>query len=119
VLEAEPERVRALNANASALREALHAEGLPAGGGESQIVPLEIGDAGRTMELCGRLLERGVFAQGIRPPTVPAGSSRLRFSVMATHEPADLREAARSAGEAARELGVATAQATASLSAAA
>ena len=31
------------------------------------------------------LLERGVFAQGIRPPTVPEGSSRLRFTVMATH----------------------------------
>ena len=37
------------------------------------------------MELCERLLERGVFAQGIRPPTVPEGSSRLRFTVMATH----------------------------------
>ena len=38
-----------------------------------------------TMELCERALERGVFAQGIRPPTVPEGTSRLRFTVMATH----------------------------------
>jgi glycine C-acetyltransferase/8-amino-7-oxononanoate synthase len=108
LLEAEPERVRNLSANAAALREGLVAEGLAASGGRSQIVPLEVGDAERTMELCERLLERGVFAQGIRPPTVPAGSSRLRFSVMATHEQADLREAARLAGEAARELGVGT-----------
>ncbi len=107
LLEAEPERVRRLNANAATLHEALVAEDLPAGGGQSQIVPLEVGDAGRTMELCERLLERGVFAQGIRPPTVPPGSSRLRFSVMATHEPADLRDAARLTGEAARELGIA------------
>ena len=70
-------------------------------------MPLEVGDAGRTMELCERLLERGVFAQGIRPPTVPPESSRLRFSVMATHEEADLREAARLTGEAAREVGIA------------
>ena len=107
LLEAEPRMVRRLNANAAALREGLAAEGLAAGGAESQIVPLEVGDAAATMELCERLLERGVFAQGIRPPTVPPGSSRLRFSVMATHEETELREAARLAGEAARELGIA------------
>jgi 8-amino-7-oxononanoate synthase len=109
LLEAEPQMVGRLNANAAALREGLAAEGLSAGGGQSQIVPLEIGDAARTMQLCERLLERGVFAQGIRPPTVPEGSSRLRFSAMATHEEAELREAARLAGEAALELGIATA----------
>jgi glycine C-acetyltransferase/8-amino-7-oxononanoate synthase len=115
LLEAEPERVRALGANAATLRAGLVAEGLAAAGGQSQIVPLEIGDAERTMELCERLLERGVFAQGIRPPTVPPGSSRLRFSVMATHEPADLRNAARLTGEVARELGIAAPRATGSL----
>jgi 7-keto-8-aminopelargonate synthetase-like enzyme len=100
--------VSRLNANAATLREGLRAEGLSPGGGESQIVPLEVGEATPTMELCERLLERGVFAQGIRPPTVPRGSSRLRFSVMATHEEAELREAARLTGVAARELGLAT-----------
>jgi 8-amino-7-oxononanoate synthase len=106
LLEAEPQQARRLSANAAVLREGLIAEGLDAGGGTSQIVPLEVGDAERTMELCERLLERGVFAQGIRPPTVPPGSSRLRFSVMATHEESELREAARHAGEAAREIGI-------------
>lgn len=106
LLEAEPERVERLRANAATLRRSLAGAGLEVGGAPSQIVPLEVGDAERTMELCERLLERGVFAQGIRPPTVPAGSSRLRFSVMATHEEAELREAARQAGEAARELGI-------------
>jgi len=115
LLEAEPERVRMLSANAAALRKGLLAEGLAAGGGQSQIVPFEVGDAERTMELCERLLERGVFAQGIRPPTVPPGSSRLRFSVMATHDPADLREAAQLTGEAARELGIAGPRAAGSL----
>ena len=59
------------------------------------------------MELCERLLAGGVFAQGIRPPTVPEGSSRLRFTVMATHREDELRQAAAVAGEAARELGIA------------
>jgi 8-amino-7-oxononanoate synthase len=106
LLEDEPAMVDRLNANAATLREGLVAEDLAAGGGRSQIVPLQVGDAGRTMELCERLLERGVFAQGIRPPTVPEGSSRLRFSAMATHEETDLREAARLTGEAAREVGL-------------
>jgi 7-keto-8-aminopelargonate synthetase-like enzyme len=37
------------------------------------------------MRLSEQLLQRGVFAQGIRPPTVPAGTSRLRITLMATH----------------------------------
>ncbi len=106
LLETEPGMVARLNANAATLREGLRAEGLTPGGGKSQIVPLEVGDATRTMELCERLLERGVFAQGIRPPTVPPGSSRLRFSVKATHEEGELRDAAKQAGEAARDVGV-------------
>ncbi|HSS04826.1 MAG TPA: 8-amino-7-oxononanoate synthase [Solirubrobacterales bacterium] len=106
LLESEPELVERLHANAVALRDGLADEGLPVGGSETQIVPLEVGDAIPTMELCERLLERGVFAQGIRPPTVPPGSSRLRFSVMATHGEEELRAAARLVGEAARELGI-------------
>jgi 8-amino-7-oxononanoate synthase len=104
LLEEEPAMVERLIANAATLRRGLVAEGLDAGGGRSQIVPLSVGEAEPTMELCERLLERGVFVQGIRPPTVPPGSSRLRFSVSAEHEEGELREAARLAGEAAREV---------------
>ncbi|HEY2479120.1 MAG TPA: 8-amino-7-oxononanoate synthase [Solirubrobacterales bacterium] len=106
VLEAEPERVDRLMANARALREALAAEGLTAGASTTQIVPIRVGEAEPTMELCERALERGIFAQGIRPPTVPEGSSRLRFTVMATHDPVDLRRAARQVAGAAREIGL-------------
>jgi 8-amino-7-oxononanoate synthase len=106
VLEAEPERVERLAANARTLREGLAAEGLIASASISQIVPICVGEAEPTMDLCERALERGVFAQGIRPPTVPEGSSRLRFTVMATHEPEELRQAAHQVGEAAREIGL-------------
>jgi glycine C-acetyltransferase/8-amino-7-oxononanoate synthase len=107
ILEAEPERVERLQANAAALREGLAAEGFAAASHPTQIVPVLVGEAEPTMELCERLLERGVFAQGIRPPTVPEGSSRLRLTVMSTHDAEELREAARSTGAAARELGLA------------
>jgi glycine C-acetyltransferase/8-amino-7-oxononanoate synthase len=106
VLEAEPERVERLASNARVLREGLAAEGLTTTASTTQIVPICVGEAEPTMELCEKALERGVFAQGIRPPTVPEGSSRLRFTVMATHEPEELRQAARQVGEAAREIGL-------------
>jgi 8-amino-7-oxononanoate synthase len=106
VLEAEPELVERLQANAQTLRGALTAEGLNVGASATQVVPIEVGAAETTMELCERAVRRGVFAQGIRPPTVPEGSSRLRFTVMATHRPEELVEAAREVGAAARELGL-------------
>jgi 8-amino-7-oxononanoate synthase len=109
LLEAEPERVERLQANAAVLRDGLAAEGLASGRSRTQIVPVEVGEAALAMELCERLLDGGVFAQGIRPPTVPPGSSRLRFTVMATHSSAELEQAARKAGIAARALGLASA----------
>jgi 8-amino-7-oxononanoate synthase len=106
LLRAEPGMVGRLAANAATLRGALVAEGLPVGASETQILPVEIGDAKLTMDLCERALEGGVFAQGIRPPTVPEGTSRLRFTVMSSHRGEELAAAARTIGGAARELGL-------------
>jgi glycine C-acetyltransferase/8-amino-7-oxononanoate synthase len=114
LLESHPHRVERLAENATTMRTALAAEGLAVGDSSTQIVPVEVGDAARTMNLCERVLERGVFAQGIRPPTVPEGRSRLRFTVMATHRPGELERAAKLVGAAARELGIAPAPAPAS-----
>jgi 8-amino-7-oxononanoate synthase len=106
LLESQPERVERLSANAGTLRRALIEEGLAVGGSETQIVPVAVGEAEATMELSERILERGAFAQGIRPPTVPEGSSRLRFTVMSTHRREELERAAKLVGSAARELGI-------------
>ena len=106
LLESRPQRIEELRANAATLSSALVAQGLSVGGSQTQIIPLGVGDATQTMELSERLLERGVFAQGIRPPTVPEGTSRLRFTVMSTHRAAELEQAAEVVGAAARELGI-------------
>ncbi len=95
VILEEPARIDALRENASVLRGALAANGLIAGGGGAQILPVGIGDPDRAVATCRRAFEQGIYAQAIRPPTVPEGTSRLRLSVMATHEPDELREAAR------------------------
>ena len=88
---ATPALVERLRGNAAVLRAGARRRGARGRRRASQIVPVEVGDAGATMALCERALERGVFAQGIRPPTVPDGSSRLRFTVMATHTEVELR----------------------------
>ena len=109
LLEAEPELVDRLQANAALLRRSLSAEGLEVGGA-TQVVPVQVGEAKATMELCELALEKGVFAQGIRPPTVPEGSCRLRLTAMATHRTEDLVAAAHMVGVAAREAGLVGAQ---------
>jgi 7-keto-8-aminopelargonate synthetase-like enzyme len=45
------------------------------------------------MKMSADLLSRGIFAQGIRPPTVPPGTSRLRITLMATHTDEHIRRA--------------------------
>ena len=95
LLREEPRRVERLQRNSRILREALAEQGLPTGGGDTPIVPVIVGDADAAVAASERALERGVFAQAIRPPTVPDGSSRLRLTVMASHTKAELRDAAK------------------------
>jgi 8-amino-7-oxononanoate synthase len=106
LLQEQPRRVEKLQANAEVLRIALEQEGFDVGGSATQIVPLIVGDAGLAMRVCEAALERGVFAQAIRPPTVPAGTSRLRLAVMASHRKGELRDAAQTLGQAARAAGM-------------
>jgi 8-amino-7-oxononanoate synthase len=89
ILREEPERVARLHRNARLLRTGLGLAPDP-----MPIVPLVIGDPAAAMDACRAALERGVFAQAIRPPTVPEGTSRLRLVAMATHAEDDLRRAA-------------------------
>ncbi|MFL5827445.1 MAG: 8-amino-7-oxononanoate synthase [Thermoleophilaceae bacterium] len=95
LLLAQPDRVDKLQRNATALRAALAEEGLDGGSSETQIVPLVVGAAEDAMSACEKALKRGVFAQAIRPPTVPGGTSRLRLAVMASHTATELRGAAK------------------------
>ena len=106
LLDDQPGVVEHLRRNGALLREALASRGLDLGTSRTQIVPVMIGDARVAVELCERALEGRVFAQAIRPPTVPDGTSRLRLSVMANHRADELLAAANVIGEAAHQLGI-------------
>jgi glycine C-acetyltransferase len=95
-----------LEANTGFFRKALLKAGFDTMGSATQIVPIKVGPAVETMEFTRLLLEQGHFVQGIRPPTVPAGSCRLRCTVMAPHDRGDLEQAAESIARIGRELGV-------------
>jgi 8-amino-7-oxononanoate synthase len=74
-----------LAAHAIRIRDGLEAIGYRVTAGASAIIPVHVGDAEATMRLSSRLFAAGVFVHGIRPPTVPPGSSRLRVTPIATH----------------------------------
>ncbi|NIF17397.1 8-amino-7-oxononanoate synthase [Pantoea sp. Cy-639] len=58
---------------------------------QTAIQPILIGDAGRAMALSRKLRERGLLVTAIRPPTVPAGSARLRVTLSAAHSEAQVQ----------------------------
>jgi 8-amino-7-oxononanoate synthase len=74
-----------LQATAERFRVGLHELGLPTGGSSTQIVPVVVGESEHALDLSRALEQEGVLAIAIRPPTVPAGSARLRFSLTALH----------------------------------
>jgi 8-amino-7-oxononanoate synthase len=90
VLRQNPDMGETLLARAASFRRELADRGFDTGASRSQIIPLMVGDNERAMRLHGRLLEQGVLAIAIRPPTVPRGTARLRLSLRLDHDAATL-----------------------------
>ena len=88
IARSEPWRREAVRERAKQLRERLRDGGRPtAGMPDGHIIPVTIGDPKLTMALVRDLRRRGFLIGGVRPPTVPPGTSRLRISVSALHPP--------------------------------
>ena len=81
----EPTRLHRLRDRVAYLRAGLGRLGIPLPADATPIIPLVIGDAGAATNLSQALLEDQVWVPAIRPPTVPAGASRLRLSLTAGH----------------------------------
>ena len=105
LLEERPRLVARLGQNAAALSDALEHTGFGLNGSTTHIVSLMVGDPALVLSMCDLALGRGLFAQALVPPAVPALGSRLRLTAMASHRPEELQAAARLLGQAAREVG--------------
>jgi 7-keto-8-aminopelargonate synthetase-like enzyme len=90
IVRDEPERQQRLKALIDfAQREIGKRQGWRPSG--SQILPFIVGDNARAMALAGALQSRGFDIRGIRPPTVPAGTARLRISLTNNVDESDVR----------------------------
>lgn len=74
-------------------RSSLCASGFQTGTGDSPIVPVIVGDNDMALRFSQALEEEGIAAVAIRPPTVPDGTARIRFSLSAVHTDEELTDA--------------------------
>ena len=88
-MEAERAHLQRL---AARLRAGLAETGIDTLGSTTQIVPAVAGDEADALEAARRLEAAGILAVAIRPPTVPKGSSRLRFALSAAHSESDVEQ---------------------------
>jgi glycine C-acetyltransferase len=95
-----------LERHAAFLRTGLQSAGFDTMESETQIIPVMVGDADKTMEFSKALFDAGVYVQGIRPPTVPVGGSRLRCTLMASHGEEELAEALEVISVTGKRLGI-------------
>ena len=95
IMETEPEHVELLWDNAEYMRKGLKDLGYDVGRSNTPIIPILIRDDFRTVLAWHALIEEGVYTNPVVPPGVPAGSSLLRTSYMATHEKEHLDRALR------------------------
>jgi 8-amino-7-oxononanoate synthase len=106
IVEREPDRRDRLWANRQYLFDGLKNQGFRLTPTVSPILPVLVGDPAQASAFADRLLAHGVYAPAIRPPTVPDGTSRIRFTVTAGHTTDQLDEALQAVMLAGRETGL-------------
>jgi len=104
ILEAEPERINRLIANADYMRAGLKGQGYTIIEGVTGIVPVILGDFQKTLIFWRKLFDAGVFTNAFVPPGVPPNLSMLRTSYMAAHEKEHLDRMLELFGEIGKEL---------------
>jgi 8-amino-7-oxononanoate synthase len=109
VLRDEPERRERLRGASAWLRSRLRESGIAAADGSSHIVPIHVGANEAALAVAAAVQAEGFDVRAIRPPTVPAGTARLRVSVNVGVERVQLERVATVLAVALREAGICSA----------
>ncbi|ADH99326.1 glycine C-acetyltransferase [Salisediminibacterium selenitireducens] len=108
VLIDEPERIERLWYNTEYFKKGLQELGFDTGKSKTPITPVMVGDEKKAHQLSDKLLQYGVFAQGIAFPTVQKGQARVRTIVTSEHTVELLDEALEAFKKAGQEIGIIT-----------
>jgi len=106
IVREEPEPRRRVLLESANFRRGLRAAGFDTLDSATQIVPVLVGKNEATLEFAALLRQRGLMAVALRPPTVPPGKARVRFSLSAAHGAADLARALETVVAAGKEMGL-------------
>jgi 8-amino-7-oxononanoate synthase len=90
LIQNDPSLRESLWRNVRFIKEKLKSLNFSVISSESPIIPILIGDSQKAVDMSNFLYNKGLLIPAIRPPTVPANSSRLRMTVMSTHTKDDL-----------------------------
>jgi len=95
LVRSEPQLRLELHQKVTFFKKQLRKNGLRDDPGPSQIIPVMIGDSAKALVIAEELQKNQIYVKAVRPPTVPEGSARLRFSITRFHQEADLKKCAR------------------------
>ena len=95
LVKTEPGLRQDLHDKVAFFKKHLRKNGLKDDLGPSQIIPVMVGDSSKAMQLAEELRRNRIFVKAVRPPTVPEGTARLRFSITRYHLEEDLKSCAK------------------------
>jgi 8-amino-7-oxononanoate synthase len=104
LVKSEPQLRLDLHEKVAYFKKQLRKNGLKDDPGPTQIIPVMVGDSAKALAVAEELRRKNVYVKAVRPPTVPEGTARLRFSITRYHQEEDLKECARNLASALRNI---------------
>ena len=104
LVKSEPQLRTDLHAKVTYFKKQLRKNGLKDDPGPTQIIPIMVGSSAKSLAIAEELRQNHIYVKAVRPPTVPEGSARLRFSITLNHQEKDLKRCARLLADSLRKL---------------